>query len=167
MHHPAVAAVTARPAAAALSTPAPSPSQNTTASVPAGIWPAADTTTLGGAAVMAAPTSPPATTEHVVESDPNEILDGRHQVEAAVPSEAGAADLASKAHRAAASAQMPNSGVAAVKPVARAMLAGAFSPDQIGSTSWIAQVLAALGGALAAGIVAWFLIWPFARRTYG
>jgi hypothetical protein len=35
------------------------------------------------------------------------------------------------------------------------------------SSSWIAQVLAALGGAAAAGMVAWFLIGSGPMRTYG
>jgi hypothetical protein len=37
----------------------------------------------------------------------------------------------------------------------------------VGSASWIAQVLAALGGAIAAGAVAWFLIGAGPVRTYG
>lgn len=37
----------------------------------------------------------------------------------------------------------------------------------IGSASWIAQVLAALGGAVAAGTLAWFLIGGGPVRTYG
>jgi len=37
----------------------------------------------------------------------------------------------------------------------------------VGSASWIAQVLAALGGAIAAGTVAWFLIGAGPVRTYG
>jgi hypothetical protein len=39
--------------------------------------------------------------------------------------------------------------------------------SQVGSASWIAQVLAALGGAVAAGSVAWFLIGVTPQRTYG
>lgn len=39
--------------------------------------------------------------------------------------------------------------------------------DAVGSASWIAQVLAALGGAVAAGAVAWFLIGGGPVRTYG
>jgi hypothetical protein len=38
--------------------------------------------------------------------------------------------------------------------------------SEIGSVSWILQVLAALGGAVTAGSVAWFLIGPSPRRTY-
>ena len=37
----------------------------------------------------------------------------------------------------------------------------------IGGAAWIAQVLAALGGALTAGIVAWFLIGAEPTRNYG
>jgi hypothetical protein len=37
----------------------------------------------------------------------------------------------------------------------------------VGSASWIAQVLAALGGAIAAGAVAWFLLGTGPVRTYG
>ena len=36
----------------------------------------------------------------------------------------------------------------------------------VGSASWIAQVLAAFGGAVAAGSVAWFLIGSAPQRTY-
>jgi hypothetical protein len=66
--------------------------------------------------------------------------------------------------------------------VAATLLAGSGSPritaatfdaaapqatgTPIGSASWIAQVLAALGGAIAAGSVAWFLIGYAPARTY-
>lgn len=39
--------------------------------------------------------------------------------------------------------------------------------DPVGSASWIAQALAAFGGAVAAGAVAWFLIGSGPVRTYG
>jgi hypothetical protein len=41
------------------------------------------------------------------------------------------------------------------------------SASQIGSTSWLLQVFAALGGAVAAGAVSWFLIGSTPQRTYG
>jgi hypothetical protein len=41
------------------------------------------------------------------------------------------------------------------------------SGSQVGTASWIAQVLAALGGAVAAGSAAWFLIGVTPQRTYG
>jgi hypothetical protein len=47
----------------------------------------------------------------------------------------------------------------------------AASPQQpvsaVGSAGWIAQVLAALGGAVAAGSAAWFLMGATPQRTYG
>ena len=59
--------------------------------------------------------------------------------------------------------------VAAPEPAAQAMVATPAPQDAspIGSASWIAQVLAALGGAVAAGSVAWFLIGSGPQRTYG
>jgi hypothetical protein len=45
--------------------------------------------------------------------------------------------------------------------------ANAQDVSAVGSASWIAQVLAALGGAIAAGTVAWFLIGAGPARTYG
>jgi len=53
------------------------------------------------------------------------------------------------------------------KAAARAMLYRPSTPSPVGSASWIAQLLAALGGAIAAGLVAWFLIRPAPRRHYG
>jgi hypothetical protein len=40
-------------------------------------------------------------------------------------------------------------------------------PSPVGSTPWILQVMAALGGAVTAGSVAWFLIGSTPQRTYG
>jgi hypothetical protein len=37
----------------------------------------------------------------------------------------------------------------------------------VGSPGWIAQVMAALAGAVAAGAIAWFLIGAGPRRVYG
>ncbi len=44
--------------------------------------------------------------------------------------------------------------------------AGAENSASIGSTTWIAQGLAALAGAIAAGVLAWFLIGDGPVRTY-
>lgn len=57
-------------------------------------------------------------------------------------------------------------GVAAA-PVAQTALAAPDEESPVGSASWIAQVLAALGGAAAAGAVAWILIGSGPTRTYG
>jgi hypothetical protein len=67
---------------------------------------------------------------------------------------------------------MPASPAALVAPV-RADAGQTAQPasDQnattVGSASWTAQVLAALGGAIAAGLVAWFLLGTGPVRTYG
>jgi len=44
---------------------------------------------------------------------------------------------------------------------------GQRQSSEVGSVSWILQVLAALGGAVTAGSVAWFLIGSSPQRTYG
>ena len=40
------------------------------------------------------------------------------------------------------------------------------NPNPVGGPTWIAHVLAALGGAIAAGAVAWFLINPLTVQSY-
>jgi hypothetical protein len=49
----------------------------------------------------------------------------------------------------------------------KAFAARTQAPNEVGSASWILQVLAALGGAVTAGTVAWFLIGGTPQRTYG
>jgi hypothetical protein len=53
-------------------------------------------------------------------------------------------------------------------PIQQVMIATAEpqNPNPVGSPIWIAHVLAALGGAIAAGAVAWFLINPLPVRSY-
>ncbi len=51
--------------------------------------------------------------------------------------------------------------VAAATPVSQAAALA------VGSPGWIAQVMAALAGAVAAGTIAWFLIGSAPQRTYG
>jgi hypothetical protein len=76
---------------------------------------------------------------------------------------------------AAASAATPNAVTSAAAPTAMAAAAQeqrtqeqrTVKTDPVGSASWIAQVLAALGGAVTAGAVAWFLIGGGPARTYG
>lgn len=62
------------------------------------------------------------------------------------------------------SAPMP---AAASQTVLAAPVHEASKTTTVGSASWFAQVLAALGGAIAAGAVAWFLIGGGPVRTYG
>ena len=62
-----------------------------------------------------------------------------------------------------------DSAVAPPPPAPQTVLAAPVHRDTspVGSASWIAQVLAAFGGAVAAGAVAWFLIGGGPVRTYG
>ena len=62
----------------------------------------------------------------------------------------------------------PASQSALAAPVHRdAGQSAATVGSAVGSASWLAQALAALGGAVAAGAVAWFLIGAGPLRTYG
>jgi hypothetical protein len=73
-----------------------------------------------------------------------------------------------KAARAAAPENLTLAETTKAAPAVRAMVATPAYEDtgSVGSVSWIAHVLAALGGAFAAGTIAWFLIGP-ASRTIG
>jgi hypothetical protein len=152
------------------------------------VWPtAAATGALGYAATPKAPDGRTAAlapsaapgsvmTEHVVDTDPNGILNGGHAVPAAMsaPVTPAAAPNPQPAVAAKPATAIPSPPVkvAAVAPAApktplHAMLFRPSAPSAVGSASWIAQLLAALGGAIAAGAVAWFLIRPAPERHYG
>jgi hypothetical protein len=85
-------------------------------------------------------------------------------VQIAAPDEVNAIDLAADDN-----ATKPAATNAA--PSAQTVLTTHADADPndnpVGSASWIAQVLAALGGAAAAGTVAWFLIGSGPQRMYG
>lgn len=63
----------------------------------------------------------------------------------------------------------PNAQANIAEATSQTVLAAPVHRDTspVGSASWIAQVLAAFGGAVAAGAVAWFLIGGGPVRTYG
>lgn len=75
------------------------------------------------------------------------------------------ADNNAPAANAAPAPQSGGDGAATAKAALVAPVKADASP--VGSVSWIAQVLAALGGAIAAGAVAWFLIGGGPQRSYG
>ncbi len=79
-------------------------------------------------------------------------------VQVAPPDEINELDLAADNHKETVHAVEPAAENTA--PVPQAMLAS--SPPEntraVGTASWILQILAALGGAVATGAVAWFLI---------
>lgn len=78
---------------------------------------------------------------------------------------------AQTASAAATSAPAPNDTVGAAAKSDSMKAEPKAAPPQkdspVGSASWIAQVLAALGGAVAAGSLAWILIGSAPQRTYG
>jgi len=145
------------------------PTQAATAAAAASIWPAADTARPADIAALApAPQPASAFAEPVAEAVPNEIVVGGQTVQVASPDAVNPLDLAADDQDAAAKAATP-SYIVQPEPVSQALVATSAPQDAspIGSASWIAQVLAALGGAVAAGSVAWFLIGSAPQRTYG
>lgn len=118
---------------------------------------------------------------------PGELVIGGQTVQVASPDAVNDIDLAAKDANAQAStaapsatASMPAANTRAAntpvtsdgaEPTPKSETANtASAPSQgspVGSTSWLLQVFAALGGAVAAGSVAWFLIGSAPQRTYG
>ena len=147
--------------------PPPAAAQAKPAAPPAAMWPAVDAATPGSIAVPAPPAAAQnVKTEQVVSDAPNAIATDGQVAQTAPPPEANppAADapaVAAAPHPAAAEPAPVQSAVAA--PAVRAMIvtpapAESAGKNPIGSAPWLFQVLAALGGALTAGAVAWFLI---------
>jgi hypothetical protein len=160
--------------------PAPTtPPQAALQNDPQNIWPASAAAAPGNveapgaspagngmAALSPAPAAAGVTTEQVVDTSPNGILNGSHTVPAAMP--AAATPAASAPQPAAAKPAAPvKVASAAPKAGVHAMLFRPSTPLAVGSASWIAQLLVALGGAIAAGAIAWLLIRPKPERTYG
>ncbi len=166
-----------RPVAAAKVTP---PAATMSA---ANIWPAVPTATAANVTTTESPAAAPASTMPV----PSELVVGGRTVQVASPDRANAIDLAAGAGAAAkdspaariAGPTTPTADPAATSAPAPGDTVGAAAksdsmkaaPPQkdspVGSASWIAQVLAALGGAVAAGSLAWILIGSAPQRTYG
>jgi hypothetical protein len=156
-------AKTHRVVAAAKSTRQPAPTQ--TAAAPGSVWPALD----GAAPTPVAAAEPaPQPQPAFVQPDPKELVVGGRTVQVASPDDVNAIDLAADEKNNAAGAA-PKSDNAQAEPAVQAMVAAPAQHDAspVGSASWIAQVLAALGGAIAAGSVAWFLIGSTPQRMYG
>jgi hypothetical protein len=154
-----------------------------TAALPANIWPTAHAAAPGnmgtGGLAALAPQPAPASisTEPMVDTDPDEIVANGHTVQTASPEKDDRSGLAAGHQQQAAApgnsvsakdAMLGDSGT--LTPVVRAMVVKAVPedpPSPVGSATWIAHVLAALGGALTAGVLAWFLIGPAPQRHYG
>jgi hypothetical protein len=170
--------------------------QATTTTPPASIWPTPDLTLPGmegltptPAAVApvasepAAPVAPAYQNEvlaaayHTVQVAPQAAplvtpptaaqVTSPNTVQVAQANTVGPTDVAADAPHDAANTAKVSSPVASW-PAQHVMVATAESqnPNPVGSSTWIAHVLAALGGAIAAGAVAWFLINPLPARSY-
>jgi len=97
------------------------------------------------------------------ESAPSALLVGGRAVRVVSPDDANEIDLAADAPEVAAS-KGPRTDIAAAQPPETVAVARAPSPA--GTSAWVAQLLAAIGGAMAAASVAWFLIGSAPQRTY-
>ena len=109
---------------------------------------------------------------------PSELVVAGQTVQIASPDQVNELDLTAQDSAATATNTMPAAPAASVpatnnvpapasKSDSLATTWSQLSASQVGSTSWIAKVLAALGGAVAAGSAAWFLIGATPQRTYG
>jgi hypothetical protein len=120
-----------------------------------------DSTASGSIAVPAPPAAPQnVKTEPVVSDAPNAIATDGKVAQAAPAPDVNPPEPVAAPPAAAAPAPANN---AAAEPAVRAMLATPVPADSsgkspVGSAPWLLQAFAALGGALAAGVVAWFLI---------
>jgi hypothetical protein len=107
------------------------------------------------------PTSPATQTASSAVSDetPGTIVMNGQTVEIASPDYLNSIDRAAEDNR----------DTSTATPPLPTMFAAPVPDDAspVGSAAWIAQVLAALGGAMAAGITAWFLIVPDPQRMFG
>jgi hypothetical protein len=169
--------------AAAAPTPAPEAAQPTPAAAPATIWPAVNAAAPATVEMAVPPAAPKnVTTEQVVSDAPDGLAANGRVSQAAIlappndpPAENHAAAVVTPAPaqsappEAAAAPQnaAPHTAApaqnAAAEPAVRAMVATPDSAESsaqspVGSASWMLQVLAAFGGAVAAGAVAWFSI---------
>ncbi len=98
---------------------------------------------------------------------PSALVVGGQTVQVAAPDQVNEIDLAAHDSSAAAATAAP-ADVADATPAPQTAFAAPVhrDADAVGSASWLAQVLAAFGGAAAAGAVAWFLIGSDPVRIY-
>ncbi len=144
--------------------------------LPGGALPAAPTAAL--TEISTAMPTPPQPAAPPAELAPSELVVGGHTVLVASPDDANEIDLAANEAGAqpsvaprdrAAASPPPLSDITEAQPKSDSARAATAQQrgSEVGSTSWILQVLAAFGGAVAAGSVAWFLIGAAPQRTYG
>jgi hypothetical protein len=160
--------------------PPHAPAQATDAPPPAPAWPQANSSPQ---ADVAAADPPPPPTAATPDQTPSQIVVAGQTVQVASPNDVNEMDLAANDSAAKnADAQTNDAAPDAVPanpslareaadpaPSGDSQKAEAVQPAhaEVGSTSWILQVMAALGGAVTAGSLAWFLIGSTPQRTYG
>jgi hypothetical protein len=129
----------------------------TVASPTASVWTAGGATPLPGVATDAtAPTVIP-----IVDQNLSAVVVGGHTVQIATPDEFNAIDLAAD-HPPHADADTSAASAASAPATVLA------EPDDHARDVWYEELLATLGGALAAGAVAWFLVMGGSQqRMYG
>jgi len=104
------------------------------------------------------------------EAAPTALVIGGRAVRVVSPDDANEIDLAADAPEVAASKGSRSDIAAAQRPEAETVavaqaVAQAREPNPAGTSTWVAQLLAAIGGAMAAASVAWFLIGSAPQRT--
>jgi hypothetical protein len=150
--------------ALATTEPDDAPAQAASVKLPAIPGPVTDAASPGDAAVALPPAAAPPPSETPAVSA---VVIGGETVQIASSEEINAIDRAADKVEAPATLSDHAAAVPAKQTVFAAAVHRDPSPSAIGSASWIAQVLAALGGAVAAGAVAWFLIGGGPQRMYG
>jgi hypothetical protein len=123
------------------------------------------------AAAPSAAASPPPTASFA-EPMLSELVVGGRTVQVTAPHNVNEIDEAASPQRVAANAATAaatHDDDAEAEPASEAARVSSAQPERspVGSASWIMQILAALGGAFAAGSAAWFLIGSTPQRTYG
>lgn len=157
---PAAPAPTPFPNNAWPTTPQSAPDNTVAAEPPATSTPVVATPVVP--TIQPGPPAPPAAqtaSSAVTDATPSTIVMNGQTVEIASPDYLNAIDRAAEDNR----------DTPATMPTVQTLLATPVRDDAspVGSASWIAQVLAALGGAVAAGVTAWFLIGPDPQRMFG
>jgi len=136
------------------------------AAAPADVW--ANVTPVTAPATVASAAPAPQLAAAAPESTPSELVVGGQTVHVVSPDDANEIDRAADA-QIIPSVAAKQSAVAPAAPAAdTATIALAHEQtSNVGTASWIAQILAALGGAVAAGAAAWLLMGSAPQRTYG
>lgn len=123
-------------------------------------------------AAVAAATPQPVAAQ--TEPAPSEVVVAGQTVQVASPDDVNEIDLAANDATASAGGAAPASAppmreITEAEPKTNSLRAAEVqqTENEVGSTSWILQVMAALGGAVAAGSAAWFLIGSTPQRMYG